>query len=195
MSSRFDARTAMNIAQKFATYDDLLALPENRVGEIIHGTLYSQPRPRPRHVRASTRIGARLDGPFDLGEGGPGGWWILDEPELHLGGDVLVPDLAGWKRERMPRLPDAAWFELAPDWVCEVLSPSTARTDRVLKLPRYAAEGVAHCWLIDPDARTLEAYENQSGRWLLLGAWAEADTPPAPPFDAIKLPLSSLWAD
>lgn len=185
----------MTAARKFATYEDLLALPENQVGEIIHGTLYAQPRPRPKHVRAASKIGGRLDGPFDAGESGPGGWWIFDEPELHLGPDVLVPDLAGWRRERLPRLPDAAWFELAPDWVCEVLSPSTVRTDRVLKLPRYAAAGVMHCWLVDPDARTLEAYENENGRWLLLGVWAGEDTPRVPPFDAIELPLASLWAD
>lgn len=185
----------MTAAVKFATDDDLRSLPENMVGEIIGGVLHTQPRPRPKHVRAASKIGGRLDGPFDMGEGGPGGWWILDEPELHLGQDVMVPDLAGWRRERMPRLPDAAWFELAPDWVCEVLSPSTARTDRVLKLPRYAAAGVSHCWLGDPDARTLEALENAAGRWLLLGAWSDADAPRVPPFDAIELPLSSLWAD
>lgn len=183
----------MTAALKFATYADIVALPENLVGEILGGVLHTHPRPAPRHARATSNLGVKVGSPFDMGEGGPGGWWILDEPELHLGADVMVPDLAGWRRERMPRLPEAAWFEQAPDWVCEVLSPATARTDRVLKLPRYATAAVAHCWLIDPDARTLEAYENESGRWLLLGAWGGDDAPRIPPFDAIELSLSSLW--
>ena len=185
----------MTAALKFATYADIVALPENLVGEILGGVLHTHPRPAPRHARATSNLGVKVGSPFDMGEGGPGGWWILDEPELHLGADVMVPDLAGWRRERLPRLPEAAWFEQAPDWVCEVLSPATARTDRVLKLPRYATAGVAHCWLIDPDARTLEAYENESGRWLLLGAWGGDDAPRIPPFDAIALSLSSLWVD
>ncbi|GAB6043198.1 hypothetical protein JCM17961_38760 [Endothiovibrio diazotrophicus] len=133
--------------------------------------------------------------PFGKGRGGPGGWWIFDEPELHLGSHVLVPDLGGWRRERMPRLPDTAWFELPPDWVCEVLSPSTARVDRVEKLPIYAANGVAHVWLIDPELRTLEAYENRDGHWLLLAAF-ENDNPVAvAPFDAVTIDLGVLWAD
>ncbi|OIQ85314.1 hypothetical protein GALL_328630 [mine drainage metagenome] len=185
----------MTAAPRFATYADIVALPENLVGEILGGVLHTHPRPAPRHARATSNLGVKVGSPFDVGDGGPGGWWILDEPELHLGPDVMVPDLAGWRRDRMPRLPEAAWFEQAPDWVCEVLSPATARTDRVLKLPRYATAGVAHCWLIDPDARTLEAYENESGRWLLLGAWGGDDAPRIPAFDAIELSLSSLWVD
>src|ERR1700744_4250912 len=130
-------------AKKRATYADLLAAPENLVAEIIHGVLSTQPRPALPHTRAPSRLGAKLGGPFDLGDGGPGGWVILDEPELHLrDSDVLVPDLAGWRLRRMPRLPlEATAVELAPDWVCEVLSPSTAATDRADKLPIYAAEG------------------------------------------------------
>jgi len=182
-------------ALRLARYEDLFDLPEHLVGEIIHGALHTQPRPAPRHARASSSLGVKLGGPFDAGGAGPGGWWILDEPELHLGGHVLVPDLAGWRRQRLPRLPDSAWFELAPDWVAEVLSPSSARKDRVLKLPLYARFGVGHCWLIDPDARTLEAYANESGQWLLLGTWGDADAAAIPPFDAITLELSALWAD
>ncbi|EQD74094.1 protein containing DUF820 [mine drainage metagenome] len=186
----------MNTAPQLNTYADLLALPEHVIGELIGGTLHAQPRPRPRHVLTTSSLGDELGGPFAKGKGGgPGGWWILDEPELHLGADVLVPDLAGWRRERMPKLPETAWFELAPDWVCEVLSPATARTDRVLKLPRYAAAGVAHCWLVDPDARTLEAYANSDGRWLLLGAWGGDGQPRVAPFEAIELPLAGLWAE
>jgi Uma2 family endonuclease len=123
-------------AGRRATYDDLLAVPDGLVAEIIHGVLITQLRPAAPHALATSRLGIKLGGPFDLGNGGPGGWWILDEPELHLrGGHVLVPDLAGWRRERMPRLPiETAAFELPPDWVCEVLSPRTAATDRADKL-------------------------------------------------------------
>ena len=132
-------------ATRAACYEDLFDLPENLVGEIIGGQLITQPRPAPRHSRASSSLGGALDNPYDKGRGGPGGWWILDEPELHLGGDILVPDLAGWGRERMPRLPETAWFELVPDWVCEVLSPGTCRVDRALKMPIYAARVSATC--------------------------------------------------
>src|SRR5688572_5797091 len=143
-----------------ATYADLEAVPAHLVAEIINGELRTLPRPAPKHARASSRLGVRLGGPFDLGEGGPGGWSILDEPELHLGleQDVLVPDLAGWRLERMPKLPETAYFELPPDWVCEVLSPSTEADDRVDKMPIYAREGVRHVWLIDPILQTLEVF-------------------------------------
>ena len=181
--------------RKPATYQDIIDLPENLVGEIIDGEIYAQPRPAPRHARASSLLGGKLTGPYDEGLGGPGGWWILDEPELHLGPHVLVPDLAGWRRERMPKLPDSAWFELSPDWVCEVLSPGTAAKDRAKKMPRYAEEGVGHAWLIDPNARMLEVYRNVEGRWLLLQVFEEADEITAPPFDALAFNLSNLWAD
>lgn len=182
-------------ALKPATYEDLFDLPENLVGEIIGGRLITHPRPAPRHARAHSSLGVRLGGPFDLGDGGPGGWWILIEPELHIGGDILVPDLAGWRRERLPRLPETAWFETVPDWVCEVLSPSTRRDDRVEKMPLYARMGVAHAWLVDPDVRTLEAFENQRGRWLLLQTLADAARVAVPPFEAVEWALEVLWAD
>jgi len=143
----------MTAAPRLAHYEDLFDLPENMVGEIIDGQMHTQPRPAPAHALATSNLGVELGQPFGRGRGGPGGWWILDEPELHLNADIFVPDLAGWRRERMPNLPKTAWFEMAPDWVCEVLSPATARTDRILKLPRYAAAGIAHCWLIDPEVR------------------------------------------
>ncbi len=129
-------------AQHSASYEDLLQVPEHLIAEIVGGRLITHPRPAPRHVRASSSLGSELFSPFDKGRDGPGGWWILDEPELHLGDDVFVPDLAGWKRERMPSLPETTWFELALDWICEVLSPRTARVDRMEKLPRYANAGV-----------------------------------------------------
>lgn len=182
-------------ALKPATYEDLFDLPENLVGEIINGRLVTHPRPAPRHARAYSAIGSQLWNPYDRGYEGPGGWWILDEPELHLERDILVPDIAGWRRERMPRLPDTAWFDLAPDWVCEILSPSTARVDRVEKLPIYARHGVAHAWLVDPDLRTLEVFENREGKWLLLAVLRDDAEVRQPPFDATGFSLAGLWAD
>jgi Uma2 family endonuclease len=182
-------------AVKPATYQDLFDLPPHVVGEIIAGRLITHPRPAPRHARAYSSLGVEVGGPFDRGKGGPGGWWILDEPELHIAGDILVPDLAGWRRGRMPKLPETAWFDLAPDWVCEVLSPGTARVDRVEKMPRYAAMGTGHVWLVDPDLRTLEIYELRDGRWLLLETRANDDRVAPPPFEAVEWELSALWAD
>ncbi len=131
--------------------------------------------------------------PFDRGQGGPGGWIILDEPELHLGGDVLVPDLAGWRRERMPELPDTPAFELAPDWACEVLSPSTRSLDRVGKMDIYGREGVSHVWLIDPEAQLLEVLKLSAGQWLRTNSWSGDGTTQAEPFEAMAWSLSSLW--
>ena len=182
-------------AERIATYEDLFDLPEHVVGEIINGRLVTHPRPAPRHARAYSVLGGELQGPYDQGRGGPGGRWILDEPEIHLLGDILVPDIAGWRRERMPRLPEIAWFDLAPDWLCEILSPSTARVDRVEKLPIYARWGVKNVWLIDPDLRTLEALENVDGRWLLMTTLKDDDAVSLPPFDAISFSLGGLWAD
>jgi hypothetical protein len=182
-------------AERLASYEDLLALPENLVGEILSGTLYTHPRPAPRHAYAYSALGYLIGGPFGGGIGGPAGWWIIDEPELHLGGDILVPDIAGWRRERMPRMPETAWFELSPDWVCEILSPSTARTDRAIKMPLYAREGVAHLWLVDPGAQTLEVYALQErGHWLLLDTLKEDDRVSQPPFEAVTFALDALWA-
>jgi Uma2 family endonuclease len=195
LAAAFSSRLMIEPARRHATYDDILDLPANLVGEILGGQLHTHPRPAPRHARAYSSLGGNLGGAYDWGAGGPGGWWILDEPEIHLGGDVFVPDIAGWRRERMPALPDTAWFELAPDWVCEVLSPSTARTDRALKMPIYAREGVPHLWLVDPDARTLEVYRLQDdGHWLLLTTLKDDDSVSQPPFDAITFPLATLWA-
>jgi Uma2 family endonuclease len=178
-----------------ATYQDVLDAPPNMVAEIVRGALHLHPRPSPRHARASSILGAEIVGPFDRGRGGPGGWWIIDEPELHLGADVLVPDLAGWRRERMPALPDAAWFELAPDWVCEVLSPGTRRLDLTAKRDAYAAAGVGWLWHVDPLARTLEAFALGDGAWTLIAALADDAEARVPPFEAVAFPLEGLWAD
>jgi Uma2 family endonuclease len=181
------------MGRKPATYADLEALPANVVGELIAGELYVSPRPASRHARASSVLGVKLGGPFDLGEGGPGGWFIVDEPELHFGEDALVPDLAGWKRERMPVFPDTAAFELAPDWVCEVLSPSTSSLDRSVKLPVYAREGVSHLWLLDPKARTLEVLRLDGEGYMLLGKHEADARVRAEPFEALELGLALLW--
>jgi Uma2 family endonuclease len=178
-----------------ATYDDLVKLPDHLVAEIVNGELHASPRPAVRHVRAGSVLGRKVGGPYDDGIGGPGGWWILDEPELHLKENVLVPDLAGWRRARMPKYPDSAYFTIAPDWVCEILSPSTSSLDRVQKLAVYAREKVAHAWLIDPLARSLEVLCLENGRWKILSTHTGADVVRAEPFGEIELDLSALWAD
>jgi Uma2 family endonuclease len=181
-------------AKRRATYEDLLAVPKHLVAEILHGTLITHPRPASLHARASSRLGMDLGGPFDRAKGGPGGWILLDEPELHLHGDVVVPDLAGWLRTRMPELPDTSAFELAPDWVCEVLSPSTAAVDRAEKMPIYARERVPHAWLVDPVAKTLEAFALEGERWILLGTWRDDAHIRVAPFAEVELELAGLWA-
>ncbi|MBK8995853.1 MAG: Uma2 family endonuclease [Myxococcales bacterium] len=185
-------------ARRRATYDDLLAVPEHLVAEILDGELVTSPRPAARHSVSASVAGSELLGSFHRKPGGPhgpGGWWILHEPELHLGQDVLVPDLAGWRRERMPAIPDVAAFDLAPDWICEVLSASTERLDRTQKLRIYAREGVRHCWLINPVQHTLEVYRQEHERWLLLSTHSNRDLARAEPFDAIELDLSRWWLE
>jgi Uma2 family endonuclease len=182
-------------ARKPATYDDLLKLPDDKIGEIVDGELYASPRPAVPHVVAHSALNSELGAPFQFGRGGPGGWWILVEPELHLGDDTLVPDLAGWRRERLPKMPDAPAVTVAPDWVCEVLSPSTERLDRARKLPAYARHGVGHAWLINPQTRTLEVYRREGERWMLTGTYADDAIFRAEPFDAIELDLLRLWGE
>jgi Uma2 family endonuclease len=183
-----------------ATYADLVAVPKRMVAEIVDGVLHVFPRPAPPHAYAASGLGMDVGGPFDRGRGGPGGWRILDEPELHFGPaddrDVLVPDLAGWRLERMPKLPSTAYFTLAPDWVCEVLSPSTEVFDRAEKMPIYAREGVRHAWLVHPVHRTLEVFRLGKDRlWHLLGVHRDSAIVRAEPFDAVELALSALWTD
>lgn len=180
-------------AVKPATYQDLLDLPAHVVGEIVHGVLYTHPRPAAPHALAASTLNMDLGTPFQRGRGGPGGWWILMEPELHLGPHVLVPDLAGWRRERMPTVPDAAYFELAPDWLCEVLSPTTAKLDRTQKLALYAQFGVGWVWLLDPIVRTLEVFARDGDRWRLEATFSDDARVRAPPFEAVELELGALW--
>jgi Uma2 family endonuclease len=183
----------VGMGKRPATYEDLEELPPNMVGEIIEGELYASPRPAFPHARAYSRLGGVLMGPFDLGWNGPGGWVILDEPELHLGGNILVPDIAGWRSERFPEAPRTAALTLSPDWACEILSPSTEARDRAVKLPVYARAGIQHVWLVDPDVRTLEVFRLTGTNYTLLATYTGDAQIRAEPFDAIEFKLSVLW--
>jgi Uma2 family endonuclease len=176
-----------------ATYEDLCRLPDNLIGEIIDGDLIASQRPAPRHSIASSHLGAEITGPYDRGRGGPGGWLILDEPELHLGGHVLVPDLAGWRRERMPTAPETAWFTLAPDWICEVLSPSTAILDRTRKQDIYREQGVPWIWFVDPVSRTIEVLKLSGKDLVVAGTFGGEGQMRIPPFDAVAIDVGALW--
>ena len=176
-----------------ATYQDVLDAPPHMVAEIVSGKLYTQPRPASPHAFAGSGLGGIVSQAFQYGRGGPGGWWILFEPELHLGEDILVPDIAGWRRERMPVYPITAYFTLVPDWVCEVLSPSTRKLDLGGKRAVYAREGVGFLWLIDPDARSLEAFELRGAEWVLIDALFDDAPVSLPPFEAISFNLGDLW--
>jgi Uma2 family endonuclease len=193
--SRYSSRMALP-ERRPATYEDVIAAPEHKVAEVVDGELYLNPRPAKPHAAAASALGEELGPPFKRGKGGPGGWILLDEPELHLGKDILVPDLGGWRRERMPALTtDLPYFTLSPDWVCEVLSPSTERLDRRKKLAAYARERVGHVWLVNPLARTLEVLELDGQRYAIVAVHADDERVRARPFDAIELELSILWAD
>lgn len=178
-----------------ATYEDVLTSPPHQIAEILDGVLHLSPRPAGAHSIAASTLGAELGSPFSRGRGGPGGWIIVDEPELHLSGDILVPDLAGWRRDRLPKYPGGAFVTLAPDWICEVLSPSTHRLDRIEKKASYAREGVQYLWLVDPLERTLEAFELVNGRSTDVGSFAGDAMIRVAPFDAVELELGVLWAD
>ncbi len=176
-----------------ATYADIEALPPNMVGEILFGVLQAHPRPAPRHAVAAHGLAGELGPPFWRGRGGPGGWMFMVEPELHLGPHVVVPDLAGWKRERLTPFPETAFIETPPDWLCEVLSPATLAVDRTDKLAVYANYGVGHCWYVDPIARTLEVLALTAGKWVIAATFKDADAVTAPPFEAHTFPLDVLW--
>ncbi len=185
---------ATDPAKQRATYQDVLDAPEHLVAEVLAGDLYTQPRPAGPHARAASVLGMDIGGPFDRGRGGPGGWIILDEPELHLADDVLVNDLAGWRRDRMPEVLDVPYFELAPDWACEVLSKRTALRDRTLKLPIYAREGVAHVWLVNPAEKSVEVFRLDGDGYRLATVAGADQRARLEPFDAVELELSALWS-
>ncbi|MBK1630565.1 hypothetical protein CKO31_07360 [Thiohalocapsa halophila] len=176
-------------------YEQLEALPAGLIGEILDGQLHTQPRRTGIHALAAAVVSGELYGPFQRGRGGPGGWWILPEPELHFLRDmeVDVPDLAGWRRERMPRVPAGHRFEIVPDWICEILSPSTQSKDREIKLPIYARFGVPYAWLIDPVARRIETCRLTNGAWQDTGTFTGVLHQRIPPFDAAAIDLAALW--
>jgi Uma2 family endonuclease len=187
----------MEPARKRPTLADLDALPRGVKGEIIEGVLYTMTRPRGPHQKVNLRIGSDLDGPFDRGKGGPGGWWILPEPGIELPDTPEIsPDLAGWKRERLPHLPADAPIVVVPDWVCEILSPTTRRHDLLIKKPYYAKVGVDHHWLVDLEARTLTSYtlERERGRWIELGVYGDERDARIEPFAEIPIDVSAWWA-
>jgi len=176
-----------------ATYADLEAVPTNLVAELLFGALETHPRPSPAHAMATLALGGELAGPFQKGVDGPGGWIFASEPELHLGPHVVVPDIAGWRRERLPVLPHSAWFDTAPDWVCQVLSPSTERSDKGPKRRIYALYGVGHLWYLDPRARSLEIFARHDLGWLLTHTYLDTEAVNAPPFEAPTFSLGLLW--
>lgn len=179
--------------RKRATYEDVVAAPCDKVAELIEGDLYLSPRPSPRHANAASALAADLHDAFQRGRSGPGGWWILFEPEVHLKDDVLVPDIAGWRREGLPELPEIPWFELVPDWLCEVISPSTTRIDRDKKLPIYSLAGVEYVWVVDPSLKTLEVLHRRDNRFDLVSAHFGDTSISAPPFEEVTIELGPLW--
>ena len=185
----------MQAAETFSLYNRLMALPEGLTGEILNGQLHAQPRPSGAHIGVESAPQIELGGPFDRGRGGPGGWRILVESEIHFVRDreICVPDLAGWRRERLPQLPRDQRFEVVPDWVCEILSPSTESKDRQIKMPIYAHYGVRFAWLIHPLKQTIEAFTLSGAAWRSLGIRQGAETAALPPFEAVPLDLAGLW--
>jgi Uma2 family endonuclease len=175
-------------------YAAIERLPEGVVGEIIDGQLHTHPRPAARHARSATVLSAALVGVYDQGWNGPGGWKILFEPEIHFrrNAEVLVPDIAAWRRERLPELPEDQRFEVVPDWVCEVLSPTTANTDRELKMRIYAHYGVPYAWLVDPRAKRIEAYALETGEWRHVATISGDESIRAAPFAEVAVPAP--WA-
>ena len=178
--------------REHATYEDLLRVPENMVAELIEGELFASPRPRSSHANAASGIGYAVGPAYHFGSTGPGGWWILHEPEVHFGADVLVPDLAGWRKERLPELPKGNISEV-PDWVCEVLSPSTSRFDRGKKLPIYARNGVRWAWIVDPEDQHLEVRRLENGVWTEVAVFTAGETVRAEPFDDIEIDMTLVW--
>jgi hypothetical protein len=178
-----------------ATYQDLREVPDHLIAEILDGDLWVSPHPAPRHQHVAMMLSIELGPPFQHGEGGPGGWNLLFEPELHLGHDVLVPDLAGWRKERTLKLMERAHITDSPDWVCEIISKSTEKIDRGLKQRIYARHGVRYLWFADPIKRTLEVFKLAADVWVpILTADNEAIAN-AQPFDAVPFRLSRIWPE
>jgi Uma2 family endonuclease len=182
-------------AKRLANWEDIVNAPDDgQTYEVIGGELTASPRPLPRHGRAQASVVSELFSPFDRGRGGPGGWWLVVEPDVRLSPQAIVaPDVAGWRRERLSELPQSGPIDVRPDWVCEVLSPSNPRYDRIVKANLYLDSGIPFYWIVDVDGRTLEAFSNREKAWLRLGAWTDGDTPRVEPFDAIELDVGALF--
>ena len=190
--------TAVQAPKKLATYDDILALPEGVRGEVIGGALTTPPAPLPRHARAQAALGRSIGGPFDAddGRGGPGGWWVLPEVDVRLSPhDIVRPDIAGWRRERLPEPWDTRPIDVVPDWICEIPSPSNIGDDRVRKRRLYATHGVPFYWLLDPMARTLEALRLDvvTKAWIEIGSYDDDSIDRIAPFEAIELEVARLF--
>ncbi len=184
---------AQEVTSRSATFQDVLDTPPHLVAEIVDGTLYVHSRPTLLHAQVGSELGMIIGPPFHRGNGGPGGWLILDEPKVHLGDDFVVPDLAGWRRERLPKAQPVAYTELVPDWICEILSPSTRKFDREVKQVIYARAGVKHMWMIDPEACSLEAFALSGADWKLIDKLFDNVPVSLPPFEAISFDLGDLW--
>ncbi|MBF0474802.1 MAG: Uma2 family endonuclease [Deltaproteobacteria bacterium] len=181
-------------AKKKATYEDLYGVPENMTGEIIYGELTVTPRPSTKHILTTSALNAKIIPPYYFGDGGgPGGWIILIGPEIALVENILVPDLAGWKRDRFPKRQEHNWIDVVPDWVCEVLSPSTALRDRTKKMAIYAEYGVGYLWFIDPVHMTVDIFRLESSRWVPLGVFGGNEKVRLEPFQQIEIDLGHLW--
>lgn len=186
----------MTAALRLATYDDLLALPDDVRAEVIRGALVTSPAPLPRHSKVQRTLARFVGGAFDDddGRGGPGGWWILLEVDVQLSAhDIVRPDVAGWRRERLPDPWDLRPIDVAADWVCEITSPSNARHGRVTKAKLHLAHGVSFLWIVDPETRVLEALVREGGRWVEAGRYSDDDVVRIPPFEAIELEVGRLF--
>lgn len=186
----------MDPAKQLATYEDLLALRDEVRAEVLAGEIVSAPAPLPRHSKVQRALGRFIGGPFDDDDdrGGPGGWWILPEVDVRLGPhDIVRPDLSGWRRERLPVPWDERPIDVRPDWICEISSPSNVATDRVTKRKLYAHSGVPHYWIVDPTARTLEAFELTEGRWVEVGSYDDSAVARIASFEAIELEVGRLF--
>ncbi|MEC7520997.1 MAG: Uma2 family endonuclease [Myxococcota bacterium] len=186
----------MDPARKLATYDDLRRLPEDVRAEVVAGEVRVMPSPLPRHSRIARAIGRFVGGPFDDDDGfdGPGGWWILPDVDDELGPhDVVRPDVSGWRRDRLAEPWEERPIAIVPDWVCEILSPSNAKHDRLTKADLYARVDVPHYWIVDPVERLLEAFALRDGGWFRLGAFSDGDVVRVAPFEAIELDVGRLF--
>ncbi|MCY1060669.1 Uma2 family endonuclease [Nannocystis sp. SCPEA4] len=184
----------MATARKLATYDDLLAYPSEVKTEIFDGEIHTQPSPLPGHGRAQLALGRYVGGPFDGDTQDPDGWWILQEIDVRFDGhNVVRPDVVGWRRARLPDPWGMRPIDVVPDWICEVLSPSTEKVDRVRKQHLYARHGVPYYWLVDPAERVLEAFVLDGAQWRIAGTYDDTALARIPPFDAIELPVGRLF--